>query len=99
MDAQKRIRQLMEERGWTDYRLAKEANLSHSTVTNMFNRNNAPTFPTLEAVCRAFGITLTQFFTEDGESQITEEQQKLFSIWSTLTDEQKRLLLDLMNTM
>lgn len=99
MDAQKRIRQLMEERGWTDYRLAKEANLSHSTVTNMFNRNNAPTLPTLEAVCRAFGITLTQFFTEDGESQITEEQQKLFSIWSILTDEQKRLLLDLMNTM
>ena len=58
MDAQKRIKQLMDERGWTDYRLAKEANLSHSTVTNMFNRNNAPTLPTLEAVCKAFGITL-----------------------------------------
>ena len=27
MDAQKRIKQLMEERGWTDYRLAKEADL------------------------------------------------------------------------
>ena len=38
MNTQKRIKQLMEERGWTDYRLAKEANLSHSTVTNMFNR-------------------------------------------------------------
>ncbi len=58
MDTQKRIRELMAERGWTDYRLAKEANLSHSTVTNMFNRNNAPTLPTLEAVCQAFGITL-----------------------------------------
>lgn len=99
MDAQKRIKQLMEERGWTDYRLAKEAKLSHSTVTNMFNRNNAPTLPTLEAVCRAFGITLAQFFTEDGESPITEEQRTLFARWSPLTDEQKRLLLDLMNTM
>ena len=54
MDAQKRIKQLMEERGWTDYRLVKESGLSHSTVTNMFNRNNAPTLPTLEAVCGAF---------------------------------------------
>lgn len=54
----------MEARGWTDYRLAKESNLSHSTVTNMFNRNNAPTLPTLEAVCKAFGITLAQFFSE-----------------------------------
>ena len=56
MDAQKRIKQLSEERGWTDYRLAKESGLSHSTVTNMLNRNNAPTLPTLESVCKAFGV-------------------------------------------
>lgn len=100
MDAQKRIRQLMEERDWTDYRLAKEANLSHSTVTNMFNRNNAPTLPTLEAICRAFGITLAQFFAEGNDlSELTEEQRILFARWSTLTNEQKRLLLDLMKTM
>ena len=97
MDAQKRIRELMEERNWTDYRLAKEANLSHSTVTNMFNRNNAPTLPTLEAVCRSFGITLAQFFAEGEESRLTEEQQKLFSKWSTLTDRQKQILLELMD--
>lgn len=65
MDTQKRIKELMAERGWTDYRLAKEANLSHSTITNMFNRNKAPTPPTLEAVCQAFGITLAQFFATD----------------------------------
>lgn len=76
MDAQKRIRELMEERNWTDYRLAKEANLSHSTVTNMFNRNNAPTLPTLEAVCRAFGITLAQFFAEGGRSAIDRRSTK-----------------------
>ena len=97
MDTQKRIRELMEERNWTDYRLAKEANLSHSTVTNMFNRNNAPTLPTLEAVCRAFGITLAQFFAEGEASRLTEEQQKLFSKWSTLTDRQKQILLELMD--
>lgn len=86
MDAQKRIKELMEERRWTDYQLAKKAKLSHSTVTNMFNRNNAPTLPTLESVCRAFGITLAQFFAErDKPSQLTEEQ--------------KKLLLDLMKTM
>ena len=77
MDAQKRIRQLMEERGWTDYRLAKEADLSHSTVTNMFNRNNAPTLPTLEAVCKAFGVILAQFFSEGDEPHaLTPEQQE-----------------------
>lgn len=97
MDTQKRIRELMEERKWTDYRLAKEANLSHSTVTNMFNRNNAPTLPTLEAVCQAFGITLAQFFANEDEMTLTEEQQMLFAKWSTLTERQKQILLELMD--
>ena len=99
MDAQKRIKQLMDERGWTEYKLAKEANLSHSTVSNMFNRNNAPTLPTIEAVCAAFSITLAQFFSDgDGHAEMTEEQRNLFSKWSTLSDEQKEALLHLMNT-
>ena len=98
MNAQLRIRQLMEERGWTDYRLAKEANLSHSTVTNMFKRNNAPTLPTLEAVCAAFGITLSQFFSEgNNATEITEEQRALFAKWSTLSDKQKEALLKLID--
>ena len=63
----------------------------------MFNRNNAPTLPTLEAVCKAFGLTLAQFFAESEGVQLTEEQQKLFSKWSTLTDRQKQILLDLMD--
>ena len=100
MDVQKRIRDLMKLRGWTDYRLAKEASLSHSTVTNMFNRNNAPTLPTLEAVCRAFGITLAQFFADEVDpAQLTDEQRTLFARWSSLTERQKNLLLDLMETM
>ena len=99
MDAQKRIRQLMEERNWTDYRLAKESDLSHSTVTNMFNRNNAPTLPTLEAVCKAFGTTLAQFFTEGSTLELTEEQRILFTKWSTLKEKQKRVLLVLIDTM
>lgn len=100
MDAQKRIKKLMEERSWTEYKLAKEANLSHSTVSNMFNRNNAPTLPTLETICKAFGITLAQFFSEgDNSAEMTAEQRNLFSKWSTMTDEQKEALLKLMNTM
>ena len=100
MDAQKRIKQLMEERGWTDYRLAKEANLSHSTITNLFKRNNAPTLPTLEVICRAFGITLSQFFAEGGEAvEMTDEHRELFTKWSVLTEQQKKILLDFLNTL
>lgn len=98
MDIQGKIRELMEERSWTEYRLAKEANLSHSTVANMFNRNNAPTFPTLEAICNAFQMTLSQFFCEDGNLiELTEEEKELVSRWKQLNAEQKKAFLKLMS--
>lgn len=44
-----------------------------------------------------FSITLAQFFAKGEEVQLTEKQQKLFSKWSTLTDRQKQILLELMD--
>ena len=100
MDVQKRIKELMLERGWSAYRLAKESGLAHSTIANIFTRNNLPTLPTLEAVCNAFGITLMQFFTdEDSPSLFTDEQQQLLAKWSTLSEDKKEALLHLMNIM
>lgn len=64
-NAQNRIRQLMNERGWTIYRLAQESGLSQTTISNIFKRNNQPSLPTVNAICDACGITLAQFFTEN----------------------------------
>lgn len=99
MDAHERIRQLMAERGWSEYRLAKEAGISQSTVSNVFKRNTAPTLPTLEALCTGFGITMAQFFTEGSAPvALTEEQRRLLSCWSTLTEKQRESCLDFLNT-
>ena len=90
----------MNERNWSEYRLAKESGLSQSTIANVFKRNNAPTLPTLEAVCKSFGITLAQFFSEGSDPiELTTEQQELFKKWAALSNEQKKILLDLMNIM
>ena len=44
---------------------------------------------TLTAVCNGFGITLSQFFAEDGLVELTPELQELFDIWVLLTAEEK----------
>ena len=99
MNAQKRIRELLDERGWSEYHLAKVSGLAQSTITNMFKRNNAPTLPTLEAICAAMGITLSQFFSDGADpAALTAEQATLISKWSTLTDDQKEALLRLIDT-
>ena len=94
-----RIRQLMQERNWTEYRLAKESQLSQSTIANLFNRNTVPSVTTLEAICKGFGITLAQFFSEGNMVELTGEQKELFDRWVTLTKEQKQLLFDLIRNL
>lgn len=73
INIQERLKNLRTERHLSDEMITvlQKKQTSHSTVTNMFNRNNTPTLPTLEAVCNAFGITLARFFTEDEESLST----------------------------
>lgn len=100
MNVQEKIREMMTERGWSSYRLAKEAGLSASTVSNLFQRNNSPTFSTLSAISNAFGVSMAMFIAEmEGEDLLTGEQRLLLSKWNKLTHEQKQALLSLMDTM
>ena len=99
MDAKERIKKLMQERNWTEYRLAIASGLSQSTIANIFNRNTTPSVVTLEAICQGFGITLAQFFAEGDMIELTEEQKEMFNAWSTLTKEQKDVLYQLIRVM
>ena len=99
MDAKARIKELMEERGWSEYRLAIASGLSQSTVANIFNRNTTPSVTTLESICNGFGITLAQFFAEGDMVELTEEQKEMFAAWSSLTREQKDVLAQLILVM
>ena len=89
MDVIERLRNMMAERQWSEYRLAKESQLSQSTITNIFHRNTIPSIPTLKCICEAFGISLSQFF---GENTATTSQMELLNDWGTLTAEQQTLL-------
>ncbi len=95
MDVLKRIKDIMEQRGWTEYKLAKESNLSQSTISNMFARNTLPTIPTLEAICKALRISLSEFFLDDKESTKT----KVMSKYTRLNNEQKELVVKLIDNM
>ena len=61
MDILEKITKLRLERGWSVYKLADEAGLTQSTVSNMFSRKTTPSISTLSQICDAFGLTLSQF--------------------------------------
>ena len=97
MDVHKRLRQLLNERGWTEYRLSKKCGLSESTLANIFRRNTMPSITTLEAICNGFGITLSQFFAENDMVELTPELKNLFDKWISLTPEQKDAVYSMVN--
>lgn len=89
-----------EERGWTEYQLAERSGLPQSTISSWYRKNMVPTVSSLEKICTAFGITLSQLFAERGEPvSLTEAQHKLLERWSRLSKEQQTALLALMDKM
>ena len=92
MDTLERIRNLLIERNWTEYKLAKEAGLPQSTIATLFRRNNLPSIPTLEAICGGLGITMSQFFAEQELVELTAEQRAFFNDWAVLSPEDKLLV-------
>ena len=69
-----RIEELCRDRGWSRYRLAKEMNVSPNSIGNLFRRTSVPSVPTLRHICRALGITISQFYGTDG---LTGDKQKV----------------------
>ena len=99
MDTNERITELLKERGWTPYRLAKESGLPDATIGNHFRRNTTPTIPTLEAICKGFNITLSQFFAEGDMVEMSPDLKELFDNWVNLTPIQKKAVIELIKSM
>ena len=99
MKVTERIEQLMKQRGWTVYRLGKESGLPQSTLAHVFRKDSEPTISTLETICNAFGITLSQFFAEGDFVSLTPEQRDILDKWASLNGEQKELVLNMIANM
>lgn len=99
MDIHARLRQLLDDRGWTEYRLSKECGLAQSTVGNIFRRNVSPSMDTLSTICKGFGITLSQFFAEGEVVELTPELKEVFDNWVSLTPQQKAAALQMLKAM
>jgi len=95
-DILQEISQLRLKRNWSEYELAKNAGIAQSTISTWYRKKQVPSIPTLEKVCQGFGITLSQFFAEEGEAIfLTEEEKEVLENWNSLTEKQRALFLEL----
>lgn len=96
MDILNRIIALRQERNWSEYQLAEHSGLTQSTISSWYKKNMLPTIPSLEKICNACNITLSQFFLEDDNDYtvtLRQEQLDLIHNAAKLNSEQFEALI------
>lgn len=99
MTTNERLQKMLDETGWSVYKLAKECGLNESTIRNIFMRNTTPSIETLTIICKAFGISLAQFFADGNIVEMTPELKEFFGLWVDLTQEQKEAFKQMLQAM
>ena len=93
-----KIKELLTERNWSMYKLAKEADIPYSSLNALFQKNNQPTLSTLEKICTGFHISMFEFFSDyppyrEEFSTLNEPEKELIKIYKELNHSDKKLLL------
>ena len=96
-DLQKRIKKWMNLYGWNRYQLKKNAELPDSTTRGLFAEDRDPRLSTISALCRAFGITLSVFFSdEDVLPEKGSEVWHIIRMWGRLDLEGRELFKNML---
>lgn len=99
-DILQEITRLRLERNWSEYQMSQKAGIPQSTISTWYRKHQIPAIQTLDKLCKGFGITLSQFFSEgDDAVSLTAEQKDLLDSWSHLNREQRHAVLELIRKM
>lgn len=95
-----RILQLRLERNWSEYRLSEESGIAQTTISSWFRKDICPSIPSLEKICKAYNISLSQFFNWNNEPVcLSEKQYDLLNNWNRLNEQQQIVILELLKSM
>ena len=85
-----RVDELCKQRNISKYRLSSLTGISQSAFSKMARQQSSLSLETIQRICDALGISLSQFFCETEEyPDLTAQQKQLLHSW-TLLDEKKR---------
>ncbi len=100
IDILEQITRMREERGWSEYALAERADLPQSTISSWYKKKMLPSLVSLEKICNAFDMSMSQFLAGDNEAfPLDSDQQELLDKWAQLSKEQKLALLKLLQAL
>lgn len=88
-----RIRGLCKQRGWSYYRLSKESGFEQSTLKPIIKEKNMPSLHTIERICNAFNITISEFFNDSLFNENIGSHHLFSDMWNNLSKDDKEKVL------
>ena len=85
MNVKNRLKELMDERGWTTYRLSKETGVPASTLRDILQHDAAPSTRTLQGLCDGLHISQSQFFDVESQIGLSDEERRILFRWGCLS--------------
>lgn len=76
-------------KGLTNNKLNDLAGFPQSMIYQWYSTSRMPTLRTIEDICNALGISLSEFFYEGKEGESSLQDREMMDVFSTLTDEEK----------
>ncbi|MBP1532717.1 MAG: helix-turn-helix transcriptional regulator [Ruminococcus sp.] len=96
MEYGKRLREMREAKKISIYKLSQDSGISQGHISDLENEKNKPTIETLQRLLAPMGISLAEFFNEDGEvSYLNDREKELVASFRTLPDDKADLYLQL----
>ena len=99
MDILKRLTDERNKRNWSEYQLAKNSDITQSTISTWYRKNMQPSVSSLEKICSGLGITLSQLFSEEEAVELSKEQKQILERWDALSKKQKEAVINIIDVM
>lgn len=87
------IAELCKKCGISKYRLSQLSGISQFLLGRIIATESLPSLITLEKICAALDVTLSQFFCEEDMKDMTETQTEVLEIWKDLSVDEQEVVL------
>ncbi len=100
MNIHGRIQELIKKEGWSLYQLSEKTGIHKTTVYNWYNEKHyTPDRNSIELICAALNITLSEFYSGIDEGELDGEQIHLLELFAKVPQSKRKIVFELLRNL
>ena len=100
MDIHGRIKELIKKEGWSLYKLSEKTGIHKTNVYDWYNdKHFTPDRNSIELICAALNISLTEFYSGIDEGELDGEQMYLLELFAKIPVQKRKVVFELLRNL